>query len=221
MAWKSRSKTASSAVASPPRSSACPGRPGTAAGGRGRAGRSSRSARSFSAGPRARRTRRRGVGEQVIDVGDPPGAGQLQRQQGQQPADGRDDAGAGVAGRRDQRGQVQDTRSGMASSSPARVVSTCSGQVPKSITAAAGRFVSRPGVAGEMLASRGAAQQPAEPLLGQDLRDRGAVQRGALRRQPGGNLVGGQALPRSAITRPRRGPGQGPCRGPGPACGAR
>jgi hypothetical protein len=48
-----------------------------------------------------------GVGEQVINVGDPPGAGELQRQQGQQPADIGDDTGAGVAGGPDQGGQVQ------------------------------------------------------------------------------------------------------------------
>ena len=41
-AWKSRSKTASSALASPRRSSSCPGRPGTAAGDHARAGKSHR-----------------------------------------------------------------------------------------------------------------------------------------------------------------------------------
>ena len=40
------------------------------------------------------------VAEQVIDVGDPAGAGQLQREQGQQPRDGRDDGGARIAGGR-------------------------------------------------------------------------------------------------------------------------
>ena len=50
----------------------------------------------------------------------------------------------------------------MASSSPARVVSSCSGQVPKPVTVAAGRFVSRPGVAGEMLAS-GAGPRSSRP----------------------------------------------------------
>src|SRR5664280_647018 len=55
-AWKSRSKIASELVASPPGSSRCPGRPGSAAGARGWCGRSSRGARTSSAGGSARRT---------------------------------------------------------------------------------------------------------------------------------------------------------------------
>jgi len=47
------------------------------------------------------------VADQVIDVGHPAGAGQLQRQQRQQPRCGGDDGGAGVAGLADQGGQVQ------------------------------------------------------------------------------------------------------------------
>jgi hypothetical protein len=39
-----------------------------------------------------------------------------------------------------------------------------------------------------------AAQQPAEPLLGEDLADAGAVQRGVLGGQPRRDLMGGQAL---------------------------
>jgi hypothetical protein len=47
------------------------------------------------------------IGEQqVIDVGDAPGAGQLQRQQRQQPRYGGNDAGAGIAAPARQRGQV-------------------------------------------------------------------------------------------------------------------
>src|SRR5262249_51637074 len=50
---------------------------------------------------------RGGMGEQVIDRGAPPGRGELEREQGQQPGDGGDDPGAGVAGRGGQRGQIQ------------------------------------------------------------------------------------------------------------------
>ena len=50
--------------------------------------------------------------QQVIDVGDPPGAGEFQRQQGQQPAGGGHDPGAGVAGRVDQGGQVEGDQVG-------------------------------------------------------------------------------------------------------------
>ena len=53
------------------------------------------------------------------------------------------------------------------------------------MTDARGRRVSRPGVAGEvLLGGLRAAHQPAEPLLGEDLPDAGAVQRRALGGQP-------------------------------------
>ena len=48
-----------------------------------------------------------GVGEQVVDVGDAAGAGELEREQAQQPGQGGHDLGAGVAGPRHQRGQVE------------------------------------------------------------------------------------------------------------------
>src|SRR6266699_3424411 len=47
------------------------------------------------------------VWQQVVDVGHPPGPGELERQQRQQPGCSGDDAGAGVAGLADQVGQVQ------------------------------------------------------------------------------------------------------------------
>ena len=69
-----------------------------------------------------------GVGQQqVIDVGDPPGPGQFQCQQRQQPGGGGYDAGAGVAGLADQGGQVegdqvgyQQQQSGLAGVAPVR-----------------------------------------------------------------------------------------------------
>jgi hypothetical protein len=50
--------------------------------------------------------------QQVIDVGDPPGPGQFQRQQRQQPTGGGHDPGAGVARRADQGGQVEGDQVG-------------------------------------------------------------------------------------------------------------
>jgi hypothetical protein len=47
------------------------------------------------------------VAQQVVDVGDAPGGGELERQQGQQVAGGGDLPGGGVAGRGDHRGQVE------------------------------------------------------------------------------------------------------------------
>jgi len=52
------------------------------------------------------------VADQVVDVGDAPGGGQLQRQQGQDPAGGGDRRGAGVAGLGHQGGQVEGDQVG-------------------------------------------------------------------------------------------------------------
>ena len=108
MAWKSRSKTASSAVATPAADHLL------VEGGQeallvsvrqpvGVAGQGRFLGEHREPGEQGGR----GVGEQVIDVGDPPGAGELERQQGQQPGSGGDDPGAGVPGCRGQGGQVQ------------------------------------------------------------------------------------------------------------------
>ena len=136
------------------------------------------------------------VADQVIDVGHPAGAGQLQRQQRQQPRHRRDDGGAGVAGRRDQGGQVQGDQVGQCeqqAGQPGLGAGRDGGEVED-------RGPGQPGVppgggrAGAGL-GRGAAQQPAEPLLGQDLPDPGAVERSALGAQPGADLVHRQARP--------------------------
>ena len=50
-------------------------------------------------------------------------------------------------------GRSRATRSGTASSSPARRVLAVAGKAAKSMTLAGGMFVARPGVAGLMLAS--------------------------------------------------------------------
>src|SRR5258706_14225865 len=90
--------------------------------------------------------------QQVIDVGDAPGGGELARQQGQQVAGRADRPWSGVPGALYQAGQVEGDQAGMVSSSPAMVVWERPGRASKSMTAAAGRAVSRPEVAGLMLA---------------------------------------------------------------------
>jgi hypothetical protein len=136
------------------------------------------------------------VGEQVTDVGDPPGAGELERQQGQQPADRGDDPGAGVAGRGGQGGQVQvhqirddEQQPGPDRLQPGRPGSEVDhlGARQAGVPAGCGRADAGLGL--------GAADQPSESFPGQDLPDRRAVQRPALGCQPRRDLVGGQPLP--------------------------
>ena len=123
----------------------------------------------------------RGVGEQVIDVGDPPGAGELERQQGQQPGSGGDDPGAGVPGCRGQGGQVQGNQVRMASSSPgpgALQPVRPGGEVddrrgrPVRVAAGGGR--------GDAGLGLGVPQQPPESLLGEDLQPPGCGSAGVL-----------------------------------------
>ena len=137
-----------------------------------------------------------GVGQQVIDVGGPPGAGQLERKQGQQPADRGDDAGAGVAGRGHQGGQVQGHQvgDGQQQPRPGRVQPPRPGGEVQHLRSGQVRVPAR-GRRADTGLRLWPAQQPAEPLLGEDLRDGCAVQRGALPGQPGGDLVAGQPLP--------------------------
>ena len=124
-----------------------------------------------------------GVGEQVIDVADAPGGGELEGQQGQQVAGGGDRLGAGVASRGDQRGQVEGDQVGDGQQQPGHGGVGVCGQGGE-VGDGGGR---QPGVAaggGRAGAGlgRGAAQQPGEPFLAQDVADGGAAQRGSLRR---------------------------------------
>jgi hypothetical protein len=135
------------------------------------------------------------VGEQVIDVGYAAGAGQLQRQQGQQPRHCRDNRGAWVAGGPDQGGQVQGYKVGDGQQQPGEPGIGTGGERGEVHDRGAGQ----PGVpAGGRRAGTGgwcgAAQQPAEALLGKDLPHPGAVERGALSAQPGTDLIDRQAL---------------------------
>ena len=85
--------------------------------------------------------RRGGVGQQqVIDVGDPPGAGELERQQRQQPAGRGHDSGAGVAGLVDQGGQVEGDQVGHHQQQPGLGrVDPRAGQAAKSSSGGAGQ----------------------------------------------------------------------------------
>ena len=89
-----------------------------------------------------------GVGGQVVDVGDPAGPGEFQRQQRQQVVQRRDGRGAGVAGGGDHAGQVERDQVGQGEQqSPALAESHRCGQVAKSRAAVRGSWVSRPAVA--------------------------------------------------------------------------
>jgi len=136
------------------------------------------------------------VGQQVIDVGHPAGAGQLQRQQGQQPRHRRDDRGARVAGRPGQGGQVQGDQVRDGQQQPGQPGLGAGGEGGEVDDRGPGQLRVPPG-GGRTGASggRGAAQQPPEALLGENLPDPGAVERGALGAQPGADLVHRQARP--------------------------
>jgi len=128
-------------------------------------------------------------------VGDPPGGGQLERQQGQDPAGGGDGRRAGVAGRADQGRQVEgdqvgdhQQQAGQARLGAGRERGEVDDGRPGQVSVAAGGRRAGAGLGG------GAAQQSAEALLGEDLPDAGTVQRGSPGAQPGADLMHRQAL---------------------------
>jgi hypothetical protein len=128
-------------------------------------------------------------------MADPPGGGELEGQQGQQPGGGRDDAGAGVARCGDQGGQVEGNQVRDGQQQPGHGGVGVCGQGGE-VDEAGGR---QPGVApggGRTGAGpgRGAAQQPAEAFLAQDVADGGAAQRGALLAEAGADLIDRQAV---------------------------
>ncbi len=113
-----------------------------------------------------------GVGEQVVDVADAAGAGELERQQRQQPRLGWDDVGAGVAGPCGQGGQVEggqvgqhEQQPGAGGVQPLRPVGEVEdpGAGQRGVASRRGRVLARVGVR--------VAQQPAEPFLGEDFGD--------------------------------------------------
>jgi hypothetical protein len=135
------------------------------------------------------------VAQQVIDVGDAAGGGQFQGQQGQDAADRRDRGGAGVAGGRHQGGQVQGDQVGDDQQQPGEPGVEPFGQGGEVDDGGAGegRVPAGGGRRGAGLAG-GRAVEPAEALLGEDRADAGPVQRDALGRQGGADLVHRLAL---------------------------
>jgi len=137
-----------------------------------------------------------GIAEQVVDVADAPGGGELEGQQGQQPGDGGDHFRARVAGFAGQGGQVEGDQVGDGQQQPGEPGAGGGGEGGEVDDPGGGQVRGPPGRGRADAGLRlGVTQQPAEALLGQDLPDPGAVQRRALGRQPGGDLVDRQALP--------------------------
>ena len=139
--------------------------------------------------------RGRRVEQQVIDVGDAPGGGELEGQQGQQVAGGGDRLGTGVAGRADQGGQVEGDQVGNGQQQPGHGGVRPAGEggevddgggPHRGVPAGGGRAG-----AGQRL---GAAHQLAESFLAQDVADGGAAQRGPFLAEPGADLVDRQAV---------------------------
>jgi hypothetical protein len=119
--------------------------------------------------------------QQVVDVGDPAGGGQLERQQRQHPGDGGDDPRVRVArgsdqGRQVQGDQVRDDQQqpGHAGIRPGGPVIEIDHRGPGQGGVAAGRRRRGAGL------GLGVAQQAAEAFFGEDLADGRAVERDAL-----------------------------------------
>ncbi len=152
-------------------------------------------------GERGRQDRQSGqqrggrVAWQVIDVGHAPGGGELECQQGQQPADGGQDPGAGIAGGGDHRGQVEGDQLGDGQQQPGHGGIRAPGQSGEADDGG-GRQPGVPAGGGRADAGLGlgAAQQPAESFLAQDVTEGGAAQAGAFPVEPGADLVDRQAL---------------------------
>jgi hypothetical protein len=120
-------------------------------------------------------------------MGDPPGAGQLERQQRQQIRQGRDPGRGRVAGgghhvRQAERDQVRDDQQ-----QPGQPGLSALGQGGEVQGLGAG--LDLPGRPAAL--SVGAAPQPRQPLIRDHLGDPGPVQRGAFGGQRGGDLVNG------------------------------
>ncbi len=128
-----------------------------------------------------------GVGGDVAGVRYPAGAGELERQQRQHIRQGRDFRSGRVARRgdhvRDAEGdQVRDREQ-----QPGQAGLGAFGQ--RGEVQGLGAGLDLPGHPAPL--GVGAAPQPGQALGGDDLSDPGPVQRGALRRQRGGDLVDG------------------------------
>jgi len=128
-----------------------------------------------------------GAGGDVADAGDPPGAGQLERQQRQQAGQGGDSRGGRVArgGRQIRDAQGDQVRDGQ--EQPGQP-----GLGPLRQAGEIGRLGAGPDLPGRPAAvGVGAAPHPGQSLPGDHLGDPGPVQRGALGRQCLGDLIDG------------------------------
>src|SRR5258706_11591729 len=136
------------------------------------------------------------IQQQVIDVGDAPGGGELERQQGQQVAGRGDRPGAGVPGALYQAGQVEGDQAGDGQQQPGHSGVGAAGQGVKIDDGGGGQGG---GPAGGCRADAGlrlgAAPQPAESFPAQDGADAGAAGGGAPAAQPGADPAGPQAPP--------------------------
>ena len=116
------------------------------------------------------------VGGQILDVGDPPGGGELERQERKDRADRRDLAGAGVARLADQAGQVEGDQVGDGQQQPGHPCLAASRQLGEVEHLGAWQLLT-PDRSTLVL---GPPPDAGQPLFGDDLRHAGAVQRGAL-----------------------------------------
>jgi len=128
-----------------------------------------------------------GVGGDVVDVGDPPGAGQLECQQRQDVRQGGDSRGGRVARGGHQVRDAQGDQVGDGQEQPGQPGLGPAGQGGEVCCFGAGLDLpGRPAAFGI-----GAAPHPGQPLPGDHLGDPGPVQRGAPGRQCLADLVDG------------------------------
>jgi hypothetical protein len=120
-------------------------------------------------------------------VGDPPGAGQLERQQRQHVRQGRDLRGGRVAGGGDRLRQAEGDQVRDREQQPGQAGFGPAGQFTEVQRLGAGLDLPR----GPAPLGAGTAPQPGQSLIGDHLGDPGAVQRGALCGQRRGDLVDG------------------------------
>jgi hypothetical protein len=128
-----------------------------------------------------------GVGGDVVDVGDPPGAGELERQQRQDVGQGGNSRGGRVARGRHQVRDAQGDQVGDGQEQPGQPGLGSGGQ--RGEVGRLGAGLDLPGWPAAV--GVGAAPQPGQPFGGDYLGDPGPVQRGALGGQSPGDLVDG------------------------------
>ena len=128
-----------------------------------------------------------GVGGDVIDVRYPAGGGELERQQRQHIRQGRDVRGGRVARRSDHVRDAEGDQVRDCEQQPGQAGLGALGQ--RAEVQGLGAGLDLPGYPAPV--GVGAAPEPGQAFGGDHLSDPGPVQRGALRRQRGGDLVDG------------------------------